>query len=100
MLIFQVFYYSATYLIFTSFIRSYLLIFLRFVDKWFACAEAQFFCTVVDFRKIYKNSEDLVGLFNVRLFVKSIFVIKIKFPVNTQEGENAVPKTIRFNSII
>lgn len=55
---------------------------------------------MVDFRKIYKNSEDLVGSFNVRLFVKSIFVIKIKFPVNTQEGENVVPKAIRFNSIV
>lgn len=55
---------------------------------------------MVDFQKIYKNSEDLVGLFNVRLFVKTIFVIKIKFPVNTQEGENVVPKTIRFNSIV
>lgn len=58
------------------------------------------FVTVVDFRKIYKNSDDLVDLFNVRFSVKSIFLIKIKFPVNTQEGENAVPKTIRFNFIV
>lgn len=95
--IFQVLYYFAPHLIFTSSIRSHLLIFLRFVDKWFACAKAQLFCTVVDFRKIYKNSDDLVGLFNVQLFVKSIFLVKIKFPVNTRESENVAPKTIRFN---